>query len=234
MILILSKEARDTQSLRVLCGLPLMGSKDGKSLWNPQVMQHRHVRVMKKLPECPTGQEQAPAQQRQINDSVIWPNRFECRTFSKRIGCQYFNLPETLGIEPFQNMSTKTTNISGTGNRKKYPVITPLKLTREIGETLTVSSGRTTDLETDEDQRYALMEAKKQETVCQSHLTSLDKATEAQRDTYVEERHRYQEQAREQTNRSRAIKQEVAQLERQVQTEERRRKAMEQETVVWR
>ena len=69
----------------------------------------------------------------------------------------------------------------------------------------------------------------KQETVCQSHLASLDKATEAQRDTYVEERHRYQEQAREQTNRSRAFEQEVAQLERQVQTEECKRKATEQE-----
>ncbi|KAL8651458.1 MAG: hypothetical protein Q9226_004701 [Calogaya cf. arnoldii] len=52
---------------------------------------------------------------------------------------------------------------------------------------------------------------------------------EAQRDTYVQERDRYQDQVREQTKRSRALEQEVAEMKQQIQTEERRHKAMEQD-----
>ncbi|KAL8848369.1 MAG: hypothetical protein Q9221_006618 [Calogaya cf. arnoldii] len=52
---------------------------------------------------------------------------------------------------------------------------------------------------------------------------------EAQRDTYVRERDRYQDQVREQTKRSRALEQEVAEMKQQMQTEERRHKAMEQD-----
>ncbi|KAI4277667.1 MAG: hypothetical protein LQ337_001594 [Flavoplaca oasis] len=174
-----------------------------KSLRNAGVIQHQRIRTIKKLPELTTGQEQASAsQQWHITGSVIRLNKCKCRTFSKRIECQYFNLPEALGIKPFHNMSAKPAN--------------------------------TSILETARNQRYALTEGKKQETVSQSHLASLHKATKAQRNMYVEERHRYQEQAREQTNRSRAFEQEVAQLERQMQTEERRRKAMKQDEIAWR
>ena len=47
----------------------------------------------------------------------------------------------------------------GAENRKKYPIITPLNSSRAIGETLSVSRGRSMQWDTEKNQRYALMKA---------------------------------------------------------------------------
>lgn len=61
------------------------------------------------------------------------------------------------------------------------------------------------------------------------HLKTRYFEVEAQRDTYVKERDHYQQQAREQTKLSQALEQEVAQLKRQLQTQEHRHNPLEQE-----
>ncbi|KAI4112102.1 MAG: hypothetical protein LQ339_000110 [Xanthoria mediterranea] len=61
------------------------------------------------------------------------------------------------------------------------------------------------------------------------HLKTRYFEVESQRDTYIKERDHYQQQVGEQAKRSRALEEEVAQLKREIQSQEPRHKALEQD-----
>ncbi|KAL8999856.1 MAG: hypothetical protein Q9169_001397 [Polycauliona sp. 2 TL-2023] len=91
---------------------------------------------------------------------------------------------------------------------------------------------RSTDNPADElkevQRKYNRLKTRYAEMMARGNTLQIEQVI-AQRDTYVEERDRYQRLAREQTNRCQFLEQEAAECKRELQSEQRRHRALEQD-----